>query len=118
MYLLFKSVNDQQLGIVQRVGTYMYFTIGYIPDTHVDIVDYRNLNAVVLPDDVLKAAVDYSIQYIPQRTLPDKAIDLIDMTAAHLAAKNSQTDVETLDQRLKKLEAAKEAAIKAVMPPT
>ncbi|EGP5737702.1 ATP-dependent Clp protease ATP-binding subunit [Enterococcus faecium] len=74
---------------------------------------YEKHHHVVLPDDVLQAAVDYSIQYIPQRTLPDKAIDLIDMTAAHLAAKNSQTDVETLDQRLKKLEAAKEAAIKA-----
>ena len=74
---------------------------------------YEKHHHVVLPDDVLKAAVDYSIQYIPQRTLPDKAIDLIDMTAAHLAAKNSPTDVETLDQRLKKLEAAKEAAIKA-----
>lgn len=74
---------------------------------------YEKHHHVVLPDDVLKAAVDYSIQYIPQRTLPDKAIDLIDMTAAHLAAKNSQTDVETLDQRLKKLEAVKEAAIKA-----
>lgn len=74
---------------------------------------YEKHHHVVLPDDVLKAAVDYSIQYIPQRTLPDKAIDLIDMTAAHLAAKNSQTDVETLDQRLKKLEKAKEAAIKA-----
>ena len=74
---------------------------------------YEKHHHVVLPDDVLKAAVDYSIQYIPQRTLPDKAIDLIDMTAAHLAAKNSQTDVETLDQRVKKLEAAKEAAIKA-----
>ncbi|MDV4519722.1 ATP-dependent Clp protease ATP-binding subunit [Enterococcus faecium] len=74
---------------------------------------YEKHHHVVLPDDVLKAAVDYSIQYIPQRTLPDKAIDLIDMTAAHLAAKNSQTDVETLDQRLKKLEAAKEVAIKA-----
>lgn len=74
---------------------------------------YEKHHHVVLPDDVLKAAVDYSIQYIPQRTLPDKAIDLIDMTAAHIASKNSQTDVETLDQRLKKLEAAKEAAIKS-----
>ncbi|SJN24730.1 ATP-dependent protease ATP-binding subunit clpL [Marinilactibacillus psychrotolerans 42ea] len=74
---------------------------------------YEKHHHVILPDDVLKAAVDYSIQYIPQRSLPDKAIDLIDMTAAHLAAKNSQTDVETLDQRLKKLEAAKEAAIKS-----
>ena len=74
---------------------------------------YEKHHHVVLPDDVLKAAVDYSIQYIPQRTLPDKAIDLIDMTAAHVAAKNSPTDVETLDQRLKKLETAKEAAIKS-----
>lgn len=74
---------------------------------------YEKHHHVVLPDDVLKAAVDYSIQYIPQRILPDKAIDLIDMTAAHLAAKNSQTDVETLDQRVKKLEAAKEAAVKS-----
>lgn len=74
---------------------------------------YEKHHHVVLPDDVLKAAVDYSIQYIPQRSLPDKAIDLIDTTAAHLAAKNSQTDVETLDQRLKKLEAAKEAAVKS-----
>ncbi|MCT3031069.1 ATP-dependent protease ClpL [Pediococcus parvulus] len=74
---------------------------------------YEKHHHVVLPDDVLKAAVDYSIQYIPQRTLPDKAIDLIDMTAAHLAAKNSQTDVETLDQCVKKLEAAKEAAVKS-----
>ena len=74
---------------------------------------YEKHHHVVLPDDVLKAAVDYSIQYIPQRTLPDKAIDLIDMTAAHLAAKNSQTNVETLDQRVKKLEAAKEAAVKS-----
>jgi ATP-dependent Clp protease ATP-binding subunit ClpL len=74
---------------------------------------YEKHHHIVLPDDVLKAAVDYSIQYIPQRTLPDKAIDLIDMTAAHLAAKNSQTDVETLDQRVKKLEAAKEAAVKS-----
>lgn len=74
---------------------------------------YEKHHHVVLPDDVLKAAVDYSIRYIPQRTLPDKAIDLIDMTAAHLAAKNSQTDVETLDQRVKKLEAAKEAAVKS-----
>lgn len=73
---------------------------------------YEKHHHVVLPDDVLKAAVDYSIQYIPQRTLPDKAIDLIDMTAAHLAARNSQTDVETLDQRVKKLEAAKENAVK------
>ena len=51
----------------------------------------------MLPDDVLKAAIDYSVQYIPQRSLPDKAIDLIDMTAAHLAAQHTVTDVKSIE---------------------
>ena len=50
-----------------------------------------------LPDAVLKAAVDYSVQYIPQRSLPDKAIDLIDVTAAHLASQHPVTDIKTLE---------------------
>ena len=54
---------------------------------------YEKHHNVILPDEVLKAAVDYSIQYIPQRSLPDKAIDLLDMTAAHLAAQHPVTDV-------------------------
>ena len=48
-------------------------------------------------DAVLKAAVDYSVQYIPQRSLPDKAIDLIDVTAAHLASQHPVTDIKTLE---------------------
>lgn len=60
----------------------------------------------------MKAAVDYSIQYMPQRTLPDKAIDLIDMTAAHLAAGNAEPDSDDLKTQLKKAEADKETAAK------
>ena len=71
---------------------------------------YENHHHVKLPDDVLKAAVDYSVQYIPQRSLPDKAIDLIDMTAAHLAAKNPVTDKVSLEKDLKQSEKDKEAA--------
>lgn len=71
---------------------------------------YENHHHVKLPDDVLKAAVDYSVQYLPQRSLPDKAIDLIDMTAAHLAAKHPVTDKVTLEKDLKAKEAAKEKA--------
>ena len=73
---------------------------------------YEDHHHVKLPDDVLKAAVDYSVQYIPQRSLPDKAIDLIDMTAAHLAAKNPVTDKVSLEKDLKQAEADKEAAAK------
>lgn len=63
---------------------------------------YEKHHNVVLLDSVLKAAVDYSIQYIPQRSLPDKAIDLIDMTAAHLAAKHPVTDVKALEEEIEK----------------
>lgn len=61
---------------------------------------YQEHHNVELPDDVLKAAVDYSIQYIPQRSLPDKAIDLVDMTAAHLSAKNPVTDKVEIENKL------------------
>ncbi|MDQ0221636.1 AAA family ATPase [Streptococcus moroccensis] len=61
---------------------------------------YEAHHNVSLPDDVLKAAVDYSIQYIPQRSLPDKAIDLIDVTAAHLAAQHPVTDVKALEAEM------------------
>ena len=73
---------------------------------------YEDHHHVKLTDNVLKAAVDYSVQYIPQRSLPDKAIDLIDMTAAHLAAKNPVTDKVSLEKDLKQAETDKEAAAK------
>ena len=74
---------------------------------------YERHHNVKLPDDVLQAAVDYSVQYIPQRSLPDKAIDLIDMTAAHLAAKHPVKDVKQIEAEIKKEEKKqKEAAEK------
>ncbi|WP_424348662.1 AAA family ATPase [Latilactobacillus sp. 5-91] len=74
---------------------------------------YEKHHHIELPDDVLKAAVDYSVQYIPQRTLPDKAIDLLDMTAAHLAAKRPETDKAKLAAELKQLEVDKAEAVEA-----
>lgn len=71
---------------------------------------YEKHHNVVLPDNVLKAAVDYSIQYIPQRSLPDKAIDLIDMTAAHLAAKHPVTNVKELENQIKDEKEKQQAA--------
>ncbi|MST80554.1 ATP-dependent Clp protease ATP-binding subunit [Lactobacillus equicursoris] len=71
---------------------------------------YEKHHNVELPDDVLKAAVDYSVQYIPQRALPDKAIDLLDMTAAHLAAQHPVTDAKTLEKKIKEEKKAQEKA--------
>ena len=71
---------------------------------------YEKHHNVELPDDVLKAAIDYSVQYIPQRSLPDKAIDLLDMTAAHLAAKHPVTDAKTIEKQIKEEKQAQEKA--------
>ncbi|QCK40786.1 AAA family ATPase [Streptococcus pyogenes] len=72
---------------------------------------YEQHHHITLPDNVLKAAVDYSIQYIPQRSLPDKAIDLLDMTAAHLAAQHPVTDLKTLETEIAKQKESQEKAV-------
>ena len=69
---------------------------------------YEAHHNIELPDAVLKAAVDYSIQYIPQRSLPDKAIDLIDVTAAHLASQHPVTDIKTLEANIAEAKAKQE----------
>ncbi|KRM60827.1 ATP-dependent proteinase ATP-binding subunit [Paucilactobacillus vaccinostercus DSM 20634] len=72
---------------------------------------YEKHHHVTLPDDVLKAAVDYAVQYIPQRSLPDKAIDLVDMTAAHLSAQHPVTDKVSLEQQLKAAKQTQQDAV-------
>ena len=69
---------------------------------------YEAHHNIELPDTVLKAAVDYSVQYIPQRSLPDKAIDLIDVTAAHLASQHPVTDIKTLEADIAEAKAKQE----------
>ncbi|KXT75636.1 ATP-dependent Clp protease ATP-binding subunit [Streptococcus sp. DD12] len=71
---------------------------------------YEDHHNIVLPDEVLKAAVDLSVQYIPQRSLPDKAIDLVDMTAAHLAAQHPVTDIASIENQIEKEKAKQEQA--------
>ncbi|HEL0655121.1 TPA: ATP-dependent Clp protease ATP-binding subunit [Streptococcus equi subsp. zooepidemicus] len=84
-------------------------------DTFHILMGIRNLyeqhHNVILPDSVLKAAIDYAIQYIPQRSLPDKAIDLVDMTAAHLAAQHPVTDLKSLEAEIAKQKELQEKAV-------
>ncbi|WP_414042614.1 AAA family ATPase [Macrococcus sp. EM39E] len=73
---------------------------------------YAEHHNVVIDEDAVKACVELSIQYMPQRLLPDKAIDLLDITAAHVASmaietpENSTEAIEVLEeQKLKAVEA-------------
>ena len=74
---------------------------------------YQQHHNVILPDEVLKATVDYSVQYIPQRSLPDKAIDLVDVTAAHLAAQHPVTDVHAVEREIEAEKDKQEKAVEA-----
>ena len=55
MYILFKSVDERVQRNVQTYGEYLMYTIGYIPETHVDILEYQHLHPTVLDEPVAKA---------------------------------------------------------------
>lgn len=76
--------------------------------------NYENHHRIRVTDEAIVAAVKLSERYIPSKFLPDKAIDLIDETAAakRLSIKKatSETKLARLEQRLEQTILAKEAA--------
>ncbi|MCI8600022.1 MAG: ATP-dependent Clp protease ATP-binding subunit [Oscillospiraceae bacterium] len=67
---------------------------------------YQNHHKVMIPDDIVVACANLSERYITDRFLPDKAIDLLDESAACASIKSTVlTDVEKLNRRLKELTA-------------
>lgn len=64
---------------------------------------YENFHGVTLSDEVLEDAVTLSKRYVNDRFMPDKAIDLIDETAAHLRVDKGKTtpEVRALQKELK-----------------
>jgi len=75
---------------------------------------YEEHHAVTYTDDALRAAVELSHRYLPDRVLPDKAIDLIDQAGARLRLRlGSTVDTTALLERLATLEAEKNAAVSA-----
>ena len=75
---------------------------------------YEEHHGVGYTDDALRAAVELSDRYLPDRVLPDKAIDLIDQAGARLRLRlGVRVDVDALLQQLATLEADKNAAVSA-----
>lgn len=73
---------------------------------------YEQHHAVSYTDDALRAAVELSDRYLPDRVLPDKAIDLIDQAGARLRLRlGVSVDTSSLIERLATLEAQKNAAV-------
>jgi len=75
---------------------------------------YEAHHKVIITDDAISAAVTLSERYIPDRFLPDKAIDLIDEAAAKIRLKNfvAPKDIKELEERIQKLSKDKEEAVR------
>lgn len=76
---------------------------------------YEQFHGVKLSDEVLEDAVTLSKRYINDRYMPDKAIDLIDETAAHLRVDKGKTspEVRKLQKELKLINAQIDEAVDA-----
>jgi ATP-dependent Clp protease ATP-binding subunit ClpC len=76
---------------------------------------YEQHHDVVISDEAIQAAVDLSTRYIQDRFLPDKALDLIDETAARIktSAHSSKTGrtIKRFEEELQHLEEEKNKAV-------
>ena len=76
---------------------------------------YEAHHRVKITDGALDAAIKMSVRYIPDRFLPDKAIDLIDEAASRIRIKTltAPSDIKDLETRIEALRQEKEAAIQS-----
>ena len=74
---------------------------------------YEKHHQLKITDEALDAAVKMSNRYITNRFLPDKAIDLMDESAArvHIASSGGQQKVTKASHKLKEAKSAKEQAL-------
>ena len=76
---------------------------------------YEAHHRMKITDEALRAAVELSVKYIPDRFLPDKAIDLMDEAAAalRLSSLTEPPDLKRMEGELTTLSREKEEAVKA-----
>ena len=76
---------------------------------------YEEFHGVKVADDVLDNIVQLAKRYINDRFMPDKAIDLLDETAAHLRVDKGKTspEVRKLQKELKLINARIDEAVDA-----
>ena len=75
---------------------------------------YEKHHKLVISDEALAAAAKFADQYIADRFLPDKAIDLIDEAGSRVRLMNSQLPAaaKELDQELRDLLKSKDEAVR------
>jgi ATP-dependent Clp protease ATP-binding subunit ClpC len=76
---------------------------------------YEKHHRVKITDEALKAAAELSVRYVSDRSLPDKAIDLIDEASARVRMKLTTTpeELRAMQREIRELQTQKEEAIAA-----
>ena len=76
---------------------------------------YEKHHKLIISDEALTAAAKFADQYIADRFLPDKAIDLIDEAGSRVRLMNSQLPVaaKELDQELREILKSKDEAVRS-----
>lgn len=76
---------------------------------------YEAYHGLSIEDEALRTAVTLSKRYLPDRFLPDKAIDLIDEAAAgvKLSARSASPELKALEEKASAAARDKETAIRA-----
>ena len=74
---------------------------------------YEQHHGIRISDEAIRASVELSVRYLPDRFLPDKAIDLVDEAASRLRIRSQERSEEELmlEQQLKQVRHQKESAI-------
>ncbi|MDD3302955.1 MAG: AAA family ATPase [Candidatus Gracilibacteria bacterium] len=72
---------------------------------------YETHHGIKITDSAIVGAVELSVKYIPDRKLPDKAIDLIDeaLSSVKLKTISKPVDLDILDKKIRSLEIELEA---------
>jgi ATP-dependent Clp protease ATP-binding subunit ClpC len=70
--------------------------------------NYEQFHNVSLSDESIKLAIDLSVQYIQNRFLPDKAIDIIDEAASNVRSRDKVSD---FTREIKELERKKDSLL-------
>jgi ATP-dependent Clp protease ATP-binding subunit ClpB len=72
---------------------------------------YELHHGVRITDDAVKAAVKLAVRYIPERFLPDKAIDLLDeaTSALRMEIESRPTEIDQMEREITKLEIEEKA---------
>merc|ERR1712054_728359 len=76
---------------------------------------YEKHHKLIISDEALAAAAKFADQYIADRFLPDKAIDLIDEAGSRVRLMNSQLPAaaKELDQELREILKSKDEAVRS-----